>query len=768
MNLDSIKETFLIESSELLEQMESSLLELEKDPEGSEAINAIFRAAHTIKGSGGMFGYENIVEFTHVVETFLDKVRQGEISINSDIVANLLACHDHIKVLIDIDTSSEDLEMDENTRDNGKTLLDELNAFIGNPKSEVNDEAKESKPAESSIPEKNIERVQNPYWHISIRLSEDALRNGLDPLSFVNYLKNLGEIKNLRTITFDMPELDEMDAESCYIGFEIVLEGDTNAEEIRKVFEFLEDDSVIIILEPKAIFDDYKVFFEKRNEKNLADILEELNILTSEEINLINPIQLKNLPEEEQTELGDSTRSISQDGKSKIESELPSNSENKTFSESKKDTTVKQKVEKPIKKPPLSESKKSIRIDAEKLDKLINLVGELVINSANVKRLSELIGQGELMEATSIMTRLIEEIRESVMNVRMVEIGESFKRFERVVRDTSRELNKKIELTMKGIDTELDKNLVEKIADPLMHIVRNAIDHGIEKPEIRAQNNKSETGNLQLIAYHDTGSIVIEVKDDGGGLDTEKILSKAIEKGVAQESKKYSKNEIYSLIFEPGFSTAESVTNLSGRGVGMDVVRKNIESLRGTVEIESELKKGTTIRIRLPLTMAIIDGFLVTVDDSYYVIPLEMVLECIESSESDSAVEGGNHFINFRGEVLPFLRLKDFFNLDKHIDYSSKKEDDIKQTQSDISDEDRENVIVVKYGRQKAGLIVDQLHGQFQTVIKPLGRMFNNLQGISGATILGSGEVALILDIPRLVNHARSVEKKTNYVANVS
>ena len=309
----------------------------------------------------------------------------------------------------------------------------------------------------------------------------------------------------------------------------------------------------------------------------------------------------------------------------------------------------------------------------------------------------------------------------------MVQIGETFTRFHRVVRDVSRENGKDIELAISGADTELDKSVVEKIGDPLMHLVRNAIDHGIESAEVRAARGKPAQGRLELNAYHDSGSIVIEVVDDGGGLPKDKILKKAIDQGIAQAGDTLSDDEIVNLIFQPGFSTADKITNLSGRGVGMDVVRKNIQALRGRVDVQSEQGEGSRFTIRLPLTLAIIDGFLVSAGNASYVIPLDMVVECLELN----AGSADRDYLNLRGEVLPFIRLRQLFEVEGEAPK-------------------RENVVVVRSAHQKAGIVVDHLLGEFQTVIKPLGTLFRNLRGISGSTILGSGDVALILDVPTL------------------
>jgi len=365
-----------------------------------------------------------------------------------------------------------------------------------------------------------------------------------------------------------------------------------------------------------------------------------------------------------------------------------------------------------------------------------------VIAGSSASILAQRSRDSVMGEATSAIGRLVEEVRDSALRLRMVQIGEVFSRFQRVVRDVSRELGKDIELRIRGEDTELDKSVVDKIGDPLMHLVRNAMDHGIESAEVRLQRGKPERGQLGLNAYHESGSVVIEVSDDGGGLNRQRIREKAIERGLIAENAELSDYELCHLIFEPGFSTAEQVSSLSGRGVGMDVVRRNIEALRGTVDVESREGEGSLFRIRLPLTLAIIDGFLMGVGGSAYVVPLEMVEECLELHFEAAS----RNYINLRGEVLPCIRLRDFLELDGQAGR-------------------RENVVVVRYGGQKAGLIVDELMGEFQTVIKPLGRIFRHLRGVAGSTILGGGEVALILDVPALIGLAVDQEKNQRAVS---
>jgi two-component system chemotaxis sensor kinase CheA len=375
---------------------------------------------------------------------------------------------------------------------------------------------------------------------------------------------------------------------------------------------------------------------------------------------------------------------------------------------------------------------RSIRVDADKLDQLINLVGGLIIAGASVNLIARKLQSSELQDSTAKLSMLVEEVRDSALQLRMVKIGASFKRFQRVVHDVAHDLGKDIVLLTEGEDTELDKTLIEKIADPLLHLVRNAMDHGIESPEARAALGKPRQGTLKLDAFHESGAVVITVQDDGAGLNRGKILAKGIERGLVDAEQVLSNGEVYALVFEPGFSTAEKISNLSGRGVGLDVVKRNIAALRGTVNIDSEEGVGTKVTIRLPLTLAIIDGFLVEVGKVVYAIPLDMIEECVAYT-----AEPGHDYTSLRGEVLPFIRLRELFALSGQPSR-------------------RENIVVLKFSGHKAGLVVDTLLGEYQTVIKPLSTIFNQVNCISGSTILGNGDVALILDVPSLVRRAMS------------
>lgn len=721
MSLDDVMQTFIAESLDLLQSMEDALLRIEQSPNDAELINAIFRAAHTIKGSAGLFGLDYIVSFTHVAESVLDRVRNGELHIEGELVVVMLASCDHIKGLIE-HLAAGGGDPTTEIQENNEALIARLNSYLGNTA---------AKTTSVTIPEERDHpytsegggEVETDLWHISLRFGKDVLRNGMDPLSFIRYLDTLGDIHHIVTVLNNIPPANEMDPESCYLGFEISFKSNADKATIEGVFEFVLEDCVIHILPPHSKIAEYLKFIHELPEEELrvGEMLLRCGTLTESELDAALRLQK-----------GDGTTAPRLLGEVLLEAKM---------------------VQPPVmeaaldKQKQIKEHKSSeanlIRVDADKLDQLINLVGELIIAGAGASLFAQRTGDADLLEATATLSRLVEGVRDSALTLRMVQIGGTFNRFQRVVRDVSKELGKDIELVISGAETELDKTVVEKIGDPLTHLVRNSMDHGIEPAEVRVARGKPAKGTLKLNAYHDAGSIVIEVSDDGGGLNKERILKKAIERGLISEADNLSDKEIYNLIFEAGLSTAEAVSNLSGRGVGMDVVRRNITALRGTVSIDSEEGKGTTVRIRLPLTLAIIDGFLVGVGSSVYVIPLDMVVECIERAAWENSGDDGR-YLNLRGQVLPYLRLREHFEVEGEAAR-------------------RENVVVVRHGEHKVGLVVDRLMGEFQTVIKPLGKVFNRISGIGGFTILGSGEVALILDVPGLMG--KSVTRETQQVS---
>jgi two-component system chemotaxis sensor kinase CheA len=585
--------------------------------------------------------------------------------------------------------------------------------------------------------------METDNWHISLRFGKDVLRKGMDPASFLRYLMELGDIVSLTTLPDAMPDVTEMDPESCYLGFEISYQSDADKSRIESVFDFVRDDCIVHIWPPHSKLADFMTAINGLPEDTmrLGEILIKCGALTQNELE--QALKTQSAPA-----LPDSTEGGGEDDEAAASTQ-PKLGEVLVNQGSVSAEVVEAAATKQTK---VAEKKslesRLIRVQAEKLDQLIDLVGEMVIAGASANLLAQRSGEGSLVEATSVMSRLVEEIRNSALQLRMVQIGETFTRFQRVVRDTSRELGKEIELIISGGESELDKSVVEKLGDPLMHLVRNALDHGIEQPGLRTANGKPAKGTLKLNAYHESSSIVIEIIDDGAGLNRDKIIKKAHEKGIIGDNETLTDSEAFGLIFEPGFSTADKVTNISGRGVGLDVVKRNITALRGNVEVESRLGQGSTFRIRLPLTLAIIDGFLVGVGKSAYVIPLDTVVECMELSEQDRAETRNRSYINLRGEVLPFLRLREQFEI---AEQGGK----------------RENIVVVQYAGQKTGLVVDELMGEFQTVIKPLSTIFRHIKGIGGSTILGTGDVALILDVQSLVALA-SVEQNRKDAAEAA
>lgn len=714
-SMDQAVRAFQTEARELLEDMEDGLLLLETQPEDEDSINSIFRAAHTIKGTAGIFGFDLVESFTHVLENLLDEIRDGTVTISEDLIAVLLKCRDHIGLLVDAAVDEEEIDSDD--QQIHESLLGQLKVFLGGTADAIEKAQAEKK--QVSTP-KVVVNTGPEDWVIELNFGEDVLRGGMDPISFFRYLSKLGEITQIHVDHSRLPKLSEMDSESSYMNYVVTLRGEAlNKEKIEAVFEFVRDDLDMSILPPVERVWEFISSIDGMPDEvlSLGEMLCESGTLTQAELIAALDKQqtartLGNSPED--SKLGEILVKEKVVHEEVVEAAL------------NKQTKAKEKK---------IAGARQLRVDADKLDGLINLVGELVIAGATSNLLAEQNGDNNLLEAISSMSRLVEEIRDSALRLRMVQIGETFSRFQRVVRDVSRELGKNIQLELRGGETELDKTMVEKIGDPLMHLVRNAMDHGIESAEARAAHSKAEAGNLTLNAYHDSGSIVIQVIDDGKGLDRDVIFNKAVEKGIVEANASLTDQEVFRLIFEPGFSTAAEVTNLSGRGVGMDVVKKNIESLRGTVDVESKKGEGTTINIRLPLTLAIIDGFLVDINGSSYVIPLDMVVECIEMNEDDETLSVHSNYINLRGKVLPYLRLRDIFGSDK-------------------APTGRENIVVVHNGSQTAGLVVDELLGEFQTVIKPLGKIFQDLKGVSGSTILGTGEVAVILDVPGLMQKA--------------
>ncbi|MEY2633438.1 MAG: hypothetical protein RIR00_2092 [Pseudomonadota bacterium] len=757
LDMDDALQTFIIESRELLQQMEEALLQIELQPGNPELINAIFRAAHTIKGSAGLFGLDPIVAFTHVAESVLDRVRSHELALDGPLTALFLAVGDQLGGMID--RLARKVATDPEQEAAIAALVSRLEACLKGKRSEA---ASHPAPADTaavpansatSSPANTAPTLAVPpvpasaatrsaaHWHIALEFGPDVLRHGMDPISILRYLGTLGDIRTLIPHTDRVPALAALDAENCYLGFDLALESQADAALIDGAFDFIREDCRIGLLPPGADLAGCRAYVASQDDPAASlDLLLECGSLDPDTaVSLALPCALAEVEPAAAAETGAVLPTSSDITPPAPQPATPPASASRSASaEARPDSPRADNSEARL-----------IRVDADKLDQLINLVGELIIAGAGANMVARAQHVPELIEATALLSRLVEDVRDSALNLRMVQIGATFNRFRRVVRDVSRELGKDIELEIHGGETELDKSVVEKIGDPLTHIVRNAMDHGIEAAEVRQAQGKPARGRLRLNAFHDSGSIVIEVSDDGRGLDKARILQKAVERGMVEAGASLSDSEIFSLVFEPGFSTAEQISKLSGRGVGMDVVKSNIEALRGSVELASTPGAGTTVRIRLPLTLAIIDGFMVGVAGAAYVVPLDMVVECIELPTALASGSGSPDYLNLRGNLLPFIRLRDLFEIAG-------------------PPPPRENVVVVQYAGQRAGLVVDRLQGELQTVIKPLGKVFSRIRGIGGSTILGNGEVALILDIPGLVGQLARLRRTLSSPATLA
>ena len=697
---------FISEAAEQIEAIETLLLELEEQPDNRDLLDSLFRCAHTVKGSAGIFGLNRVVEFTHHVETLLDKMRDGDIALNPDISTLLLQCNDQIKFLVD--TAADESADTPEQKDTRADLVVQLRALTEAPAAAAVASPAVAAPPGAAVP--GGLRV----WSISARFGLETFRNGMDPLSIARYLAGLGRVLSVRSGADNVPALVNLNPESCYLSFAMELETAAKRDDIEGAFSFVLDDCQFDVVAPETA------------DQKMARAIEEMPETPRLGAMLVSVGAVSQVKLDQVLSTQQQTRGMPTVGKPKLGDLL----------ESQAGVAPEVVAAAVAKQQKLRENAPSeeryIRVQADRLDAVINLLGELVIAGAGATLLARETHHESLIEANLQMNGLIEEIRNGTLGLRMVPVGETFSRFRRVVRDTASSLGKEVNFEIVGGDAELDKSMVEKIADPLMHLVRNSLDHGLETPQERLAAGKSRAGHLTLSARHETGAILIRIDDDGRGINRERVLQRAWNRGLVEQGVVPSDNDINMLIFEPGFSTAEQVTNLSGRGVGMDVVRRNIEALRGSIRLNSHPGVGLQVDIRLPLTLAIIDGFLVGVGASKFVLPLESVVEVIEAADQHARVDAsGRHVLELRGQILPVVRLRTLYTIESLLP-------------------DRVSVVVVNSPRGKFGIEVEVLLGQHQTVIKPLGRLFKSLRGISGSSILGSGEVALILDVVSL------------------
>jgi two-component system, chemotaxis family, sensor kinase CheA len=699
---NTYSETYKEETNEQLLELEESLLELEETPDDGELIGKVFRIMHTIKGSGAMFGFDDIAAFTHDIETVYDKVRAKEIPVTKELINLTLLAKDRIKSMLD------------------KTLLDE--APEGLTPSEIVTAFKMFASGGETVPPlfnltSPVEgasfhqiNCESTTYRIRFKPSTDVFFTGTNLLLLLDDLRSLGECKVVAQVD-NIPPLDEINPEYCYISWDMILTTDQGINAIKDVFIFIEDSCELTI----NVIDCKSINKDEEDYKKIGEILVEKGDLRKEDLQeVLN--QKKYLGEilvEKGLVVPDKVASAL------VEQEHVRRIRDK--SKAKEDAQT------------------SIRVPAEKLDTLVNLVGELVTVQAHLTQTTSFFHNAELNAIAEEVERLTVELRDNTLNIRMLPIGTTFGRFKRLVRDLSGELGKEIELVTEGAETELDKTVIERLNDPLIHLIRNSIDHGIEPPDVRVSKGKPKAGTILLSAIHSGGNVIIRIQDDGKGLDKEAILAKAAGKGLVAQNADLTEKDIFGFIFHPGFSTAREVTSVSGRGVGMDVVQKAIDSLRGLISVTSVKDKGTTVTLTLPLTLAIIEGLLVAIGRSNFVIPLSIVEECVELTGEDVKKSYGRNIARIRGELVPYIRLRNEFN--------------IQGERPPI-----EQIVVTGRNGERMGFVVDHVIGEHQTVIKNLGQFYKNVEGISGATILGDGTVALILDATKIAKNVEMAE----------
>jgi two-component system chemotaxis sensor kinase CheA len=692
------EDIFREEAYELLSELEAGLLELEDSPGDREAVGRVFRALHTIKGSGAMFGFDDIAGLAHEVETVFDLVRNGRMRVSRELIDLTLTSKDYIRELLEASGTGEGA-----STDSSRLLIQGLRALIPEETGEDTPQADEE--AALTEPESTVQCT----YRIRFRPDRDVYLRGTDPVAILNELRALGKCVTVAHL-HEIPGLEDFDSQACYTYWDIILTTARGLNAIQDVFIFLQEDSETSV----ELIDEGGFAPDEEAYKRLGEILMERGDISTEALQSVLV---------EQQPLGKMLVERGMINASKVESAL----------------LEQQVVREGMTERKTRESLSSVRVPAARLDTLVDLVGELVTMQARLAQASSRSPDPELAYISEEIEGLTAELHDNAMSLRMVPIGTVFSTFKRLVRDLSNGLGREVSFLTSGADTELDKTVIERLKDPLVHLIRNSIGHGIEPPAERERAGKPGKGTVRLSAQHSGSNVTIEVRDDGRGLDETTIHRKAVELGLVAPDASPSEQEVQQLIFSAGFSTAGTVTGVSGRGVGLDVVRRNIESLRGSIDVHSRKGLGTRITLKIPLTLAIIEGLLVRIHAEHFVFPLSLVEECIELTHEDVKAAHGRHIVNVRGEVLPYIKLRQQFQVEGD-------EPPIQQ------------VVVTDTEGQRVGFVVDTVVGEHQTVIKPLGRAYRNIQGISGATILGDGTVALILDAPKLFRMAEKDE----------
>lgn len=681
--MSDLHSVFIEEATDLLNDLETALLTLESTPADKSAVEQVFRVMHTLKGNSSMFGFNKMGEFTHHLENIYDLIRNGELQVDKNILTLTLECTDLLKAML----ADPQLE-DNNNQQQYQALTQRI--------LQVSDTSAEAPPIQSTVDKPAAETVSeldsSPTYYIYFRPAEEIFKSGTNPLYLIEDLCGLGQSCVLASLD-GIPDWEALEAECCYVHWHIFISTEEPMDSLREVFLFVEDECEISVT-PIAQYN--LLSFE-----GLAEAIDNLSPggaqLTDENLMQLTDELLMKMEQPQQTD-----------------AVVPPGTTVPEQTTAKKENTI-----------------ASVRVASDKLDALMNMVSELVTTQARLSLLAENSRDPELISVAEEVEKVSRRLRDNTFSIALIPIENTLVRFRRLVRDLSSELNKSIEFITEGTDTELDKTIIESLTDPLLHIIRNSIDHGLEDAATREEHGKPGTGKLTLKAFYSGNSVVIQVKDDGAGIDPEKVRKKAIEKGIISADTIMDESEILNLVFMPGFSTAETVSDVSGRGVGMDVVNRKISELRGEITLESELGKGTTTTIRLPLTLSIIDGLLVRINDTHYVIPLSVVAKCYEVKH-EQLVNKYNNIIVLDGEQVPFYYLRDEFGMGGEAPY-------------------HEEVIVISYNEKRIGISVDEVIGEYQAVLKPLGRYYQKQDYLSGATILGDGTIALVVDPNKLI-----------------
>ena len=694
-SLDELKQTFFEECSEALEQLEAGLTEMRESGPSDDTINAVFRSVHSVKGGAGIFGYEDLVKFAHVFETVLDEMRAHKLEPTQDNVDLLLTANDVLSDLIGMSGAGQAIPADF-----GAECRAAMEKLLGGEGAADDDNA--AAPADIEgldftpvmLSDMDAEEAGGKHvYNIVFRPKPDLLKKANEPLYIVRELKKLGEL-SLTADTSSLPPLSELEPDCPYIGWTGTLTTEATREQVEDVFEFVSDDCELEIAEDNAAP-------AAEADAPAAEVTPEAVLPAAAAPSIVPAAPMP------AAAAGNDAQAAPRAAPAKAVA-----------------TTM--------------------RVELEKIDRVVNLVGELVIAQAMLGQVVHGLEEettGRLVQVLEEVSHHTRELKDSVMSMRAQPIGAVFQRMPRLVRELAHKTGKKVKLEMHGEGTEVDRSIIERLGDPLTHIIRNSVDHGIEAPDERRAAGKSEEGVVRLSAEHRGGRIVVEIADDGGGVNPDRVLKKARERGIVSPDAVLTEDEINNLIFAPGFSTAETISDISGRGVGMDVVRRNIQDLGGRITLKSERGKGMTLQLALPLTLAVMDGMVIKVNAETYVVPMSAIVECLRPSRSDiHNLLGGRGMLRLRGNLVPLVHLSDLLDVGAEVDDAAERV-----------------VIIADAGDgTNFGIILDELCGHQQVVVKSMEESYGTVPGVGGATILGNGRVALILDVDKLSELATS------------